>query len=69
MAIYWFTGTSASSAWLYHENAHMNPPTEPATEPVTEPAMALVGLAFFVGGFKAIRRFVDRDHQHVVSWR
>jgi len=60
LAIYWFTGTSASSARFYHENAHMDAPTEPATVPI--------GLAAFAGHFKSIRRFVDRDHKNVVSW-
>jgi hypothetical protein len=58
--IYWFTATSASSARFYYENAHMDAPTEPATVPI--------GLAAFAGGFKSIRRFVDRDHENVVSW-
>lgn len=60
MAIYWFTGTSASSARFYYENAHADTPTEPTTVPI--------GLASFAGDFKSIRRFVDRDHKNVVSW-
>jgi pimeloyl-ACP methyl ester carboxylesterase len=60
MAIYWFTGTSASSARFYYENAH----TDAAPEPTTVP----LGLASFAGDFKSIRRFVDRDHKNVVSW-
>jgi pimeloyl-ACP methyl ester carboxylesterase len=60
LAIYWFTGTSASSARFYYENAHMDAPTEPTTVPI--------GLAAFAGDFKSIRRFVDRDHKNVVSW-
>jgi pimeloyl-ACP methyl ester carboxylesterase len=60
MAIYWFTGTSASSARFYHENAHADTPAEPTTVPI--------GLASFAGDFKSIRRFVDRDHKNVVSW-
>lgn len=51
---------SASSARLYYEHAHADSPTEPATVPL--------GLASFAGGFPSIRRFVDRDHENVVSW-
>jgi hypothetical protein len=60
MAIYWFSGTSASSARFYYENAHTDTPTEPTTVPL--------GLASFAGDFKFIRRLVDRDHKNVVSW-
>lgn len=60
MAIYWLTGTSASSARFYYENAHADMPTEPTTVPL--------GLASFAGDFTSIRRFVDRDHKNVVSW-
>jgi hypothetical protein len=60
LTFYWLTGTSASSARLYYENAHVDAPTEPATVPI--------GLAAFAGDFKSIRRFVDRDHKDVVSW-
>jgi epoxide hydrolase len=60
MAIYWFTATSASSARFYYENTHVNTPTEPTAVPI--------GLASFAGDLMFIRRFVDRDHENVVSW-
>jgi pimeloyl-ACP methyl ester carboxylesterase len=60
IAIYWFTGTSASSARFYYENAHAEPTIEPTTVPI--------GLASFANDFQSIRRFVDRDHKNVVSW-
>ncbi|MFL6118132.1 hypothetical protein [Actinophytocola sp.] len=59
-AVYWFTGTSTSSARFYYENAH----TDAATEPTTVPT----GLAFFAAAVRSFRRFVDRDHKNVVSW-
>ncbi len=64
MAIYWFTGTSASFARLHYENAHADTPSEPTTESTTVP----LGLVSFAGGFRVIRRVVDRDHKNVVSW-
>jgi hypothetical protein len=60
IAIYWFTGTSASSARFYYENAHADTPTEPTTVPN--------GRASFADDFKSIRRFVDRDHKNVMPW-
>lgn len=60
MAIHWCTGTSASSARFYYENAHADTPTEPTTVPL--------GVASFAGDFTSIRRFGDRDHENVVSW-
>jgi epoxide hydrolase len=60
MAIYWFTGPSASSARFYYENAHSDAPTEPTTVPL--------GLASFAVDFMSIRRLVGRDHKNVVPW-
>ena len=37
----------------------MDTPAEPTTVPL--------GLASFAGGCKSIRRFVDRDHENVMS--
>lgn len=37
----------------------MDAPTEPTTVPI--------GLSSFAGHVKPIRRFVDRDHENVVS--
>jgi hypothetical protein len=32
--LYWLTGTAASAARLYYENAHATPPHEPTTVPI-----------------------------------
>jgi len=59
--LYWLTGTAASAARLYFENAHAeNRPTEPTTVPL--------GLAAFGGDFSGIRRFAERDHSNIVRW-
>jgi epoxide hydrolase len=58
--LYWLTGTAASAARLYYENAHAAPPTEPTTIPI--------GLAAFGGDFSGIRRFAERDHKNIVHW-
>jgi pimeloyl-ACP methyl ester carboxylesterase len=61
VAIYWFTGTSGSSARFYYEDAHT---AEHPAEPTTVPT----GLAMFAGDFQSIRRFAERDHSNIVSW-
>ncbi|HZA31482.1 MAG TPA: epoxide hydrolase, partial [Propionibacteriaceae bacterium] len=58
--LYWLTGTAASAARLYYENAHAIPPPEPTTIPI--------GLAAFGGDFSGIRRFAQRDHKNIVHW-
>jgi pimeloyl-ACP methyl ester carboxylesterase len=58
--LYWLTGTAASAARLYYENAHAAPPTEPTTIPI--------GVAAFGGDFSGIRRFAHRDHKNIVHW-
>lgn len=58
--LYWLTGTAASAARLYYENAHAPRPTEPTTIPL--------GLASFGGDFSGIRRFAERDHANIVRW-
>ena len=58
--LYWLTGTAASAARLYYENAHATPATEPTTIPI--------GLAAFGGDFSGIRRFAERDHKNIVHW-
>lgn len=58
--LYWLTGTSASAARLYYENAHAAPPAEPTTLPL--------GVAAFAGDFSGIRRFAHRDHKNIVHW-
>lgn len=61
VAIYWFTGTAASSIRFYYEDSHAKEhPTEPTTVPT--------GLAMFAGDFQSIRPFAERDHSNIVSW-
>jgi pimeloyl-ACP methyl ester carboxylesterase len=58
--LYWLTGTAASSARLYYEDAHTDHPTQPTTTPT--------GVAAFANDFSGIRRFAERDHKHIVHW-
>jgi pimeloyl-ACP methyl ester carboxylesterase len=61
-SIYWFTGTAGSSIRLYFENARSGyHPSEPTTTPIA--------LAMAEGDFKSIRRFCERDHENIVSWK
>ncbi|ATO15672.1 epoxide hydrolase [Micromonospora sp. WMMA2032] len=61
VAVYWFTGTAASSMRFYWEDAH-------AGEQPTGPTTAPTAVAMFPGDFQSIRRFADRDHAGIVSW-
>ena len=57
-----FTGTAGSSIRLYFENARSGyHPSEPTTTPIA--------LAMAEGDFKSIRRFCERDHENIVSWK
>jgi hypothetical protein len=58
--LYWLTGTAASSARSYYEDAHAQHPTEPTTTPT--------GVAAFANDFSGIRCFADRDHKNIVHW-
>jgi hypothetical protein len=58
--LYWLTGTAASAARFYYEDAHATHPTEPTTIPI--------GVAAFGGDFSGIRRFANRDHKNIVHW-
>jgi epoxide hydrolase len=60
VAIYWFTGTAASAARFYYEDAHAEAPTGQTTVPT--------GLAQFKDDFRSIRKFAHRDHANVVHW-
>ncbi|WP_433437783.1 epoxide hydrolase family protein [Nonomuraea sp. CA-141351] len=60
-SIYWFTGTAGSAIRQYWENARMEQPKEPTTVPT--------GLAMGEGDFASIRRFAERDHSNIVSWK
>ena len=62
VSIYWFTNTAGSSARLYYEDRHA------ADEPST-PTTAPLGLANFKNDFQSVRRFADRDHANITSWR
>jgi pimeloyl-ACP methyl ester carboxylesterase len=61
VAIYWLTGTSASSMRFYYEDAHV---TDPPAGPTTVP----IGVAGFGNDFRSIRRFAERDHKNLVHW-
>jgi pimeloyl-ACP methyl ester carboxylesterase len=58
--LYWLTGTAASAARFYYENAHAVHSAEPTTIPI--------GVAAFEDDFSGIRRFADRDHRNIVHW-
>jgi pimeloyl-ACP methyl ester carboxylesterase len=60
-AIYWLTGTAASSIRFYYENAHAEPEQ---AGPTTVPT----ALAMFEGDFRSIRAFAERDHANIVRW-
>jgi hypothetical protein len=59
--LYWLTGTAASAARLYHENAHSS---GRQVEPTTVP----LGVAGFGGDFFGVRRLAERDHVNIVRW-
>src|SRR5262245_49881908 len=59
--LYWLTGTAASAARLYYEDAHA---PRAAAEPTTTPT----GVAAFAGDFFGIRRLAARDHQNLIRW-
>ncbi|MGW3545114.1 epoxide hydrolase family protein [Nocardia niigatensis] len=61
VALYWLTGTAASSMRFYYEDAH-------ATDVPQGPTTTPTGLAMFEGDFQSIRRFAERDHANIVSW-
>jgi pimeloyl-ACP methyl ester carboxylesterase len=58
--LYWLTGTAASSARFYYEDAHAEHPTGPTTTPI--------GVAVCAGDFQTIRRFAERDHKNLSHW-
>lgn len=60
VAIYWLTGTTASTMRFYYEDEHAERPTEPTTVPI--------GLANFAKDFQSFRRFSERDHSNIASW-
>jgi pimeloyl-ACP methyl ester carboxylesterase len=62
VAIHWLTGTAGAALRLYYENAKTGyQPGEPTTVPIA--------LAMAEGDFKSIRRFAERDHGNIVSWK
>jgi pimeloyl-ACP methyl ester carboxylesterase len=59
--LYWLTGTAASAARFYYEDAHaQEQPTAPTTTPT--------GVAVAAGDFQTIRRFAERDHNNITHW-
>ena len=62
VALYWLTGTAGSAIRFYYEDAHH-------PEPADEPTVVPTALSMFAGDFESIRRFCDRDHRNIVSWR
>ncbi len=60
VTLYWLTGTAASAARFYYENARVEPAAEPTTVPI--------GLAMPPEDFQTIRRFAERDHSKLVHW-
>ncbi|WP_053619256.1 epoxide hydrolase family protein [Nocardiopsis sp. NRRL B-16309] len=60
-AVYWLTGTAASSIRFYYENARAGAPD---AGPTTVPT----ALAMFEGDFRSIRAFAERDHRNIVRW-
>ncbi|GAA0917066.1 hypothetical protein GCM10009557_89190 [Virgisporangium ochraceum] len=62
VSIYWFTNTAGSAARLYFEDRHSaSVPEGPTTVPL--------GLSNFRHDFQSVRRFAERDHANIVSWR
>ena len=59
--IYWLTGTAASAARLYYENAH-------AGQPDGADDAAARSRRRSRGDFSGIRRFAERDHGNIVRW-
>lgn len=61
VALYWFTGTAASSMRLYWEDRHAgDAPSEPTTVPLH--------VSDFAHDFSGIRTIAERDHANIVSW-
>jgi hypothetical protein len=62
VSIYWFTNTAGSAARLYYEDRHASStPDGPTTVPL--------GLSNFKHDFQSVRRFAERDHANIVSWK
>ncbi len=59
-SIYWLTGTVASSARMYYENARM--------ERFSAPTMTPVAVAMFRADWRTFRRLADRIYTNIVQW-
>jgi epoxide hydrolase len=63
VALYWLTGTGATSIRHYYEDTHA------AAAPQSGPTTVPIGLAAAsAGDFRSIRRFAERDHSRIASW-
>jgi hypothetical protein len=62
VSLYWFTGTAASSANLYHEAAH-----DPTAWTPKPRSTLFTGFAVAVNTDVTVRRFAERDST-VVHW-
>jgi pimeloyl-ACP methyl ester carboxylesterase len=60
-ALYWLTGTGASSTRIYFEDAHAEHPSEPTTVPM--------GLSSFANDVRPLRPLAERDHANIVTWQ
>ncbi|WP_107659732.1 epoxide hydrolase family protein [Nocardia suismassiliense] len=61
IAIHWLTGTAGSAIRHYFEKSKADQPTGPTSVPLS--------LSGSNGDFHGIRRFAERDHSNIVSWR
>ncbi|MFR9779765.1 hypothetical protein ACL02O_27380 [Micromonospora sp. MS34] len=61
VSIHWFSGTAGCAPRIYAEHERQEPPSGPTTVPLA--------LAQFPDDAHAIRRYAERDHAAIVSWR
>lgn len=59
---YWLSNTIGSSIRRYYAEAH-------ADQARPEPTTAPTGVAIFAQDLQSVRRFADRDHANIVSWK
>lgn len=67
-SLYWFTGSGASSAHFYYDNAPMLP-TAPNLPPPPPVLPTPLGVAVFPGDpAQPVRRFAERGFSNIVQW-